>query len=120
MGKADALAELLGGQTITPKEKRNMERLDQLIDRAFTVQSHHAGLVQVADLYAFIFRRYSEFRDFGMDEEWAGERKLIDGYVDLLRTRLLPKATRWPNKTGSKAAKWFNAIAPQSLLSLVD
>ncbi len=77
--KADALAELLWDP---PKwtddyygKMKKQECLDQLIDSAFTVKSHHAGLVQVADLFAFIFRRFSEFHDFGSDEEWAGREK---------------------------------------------
>ena len=122
--KADILADLLWDVPHWTDDYYNknskQERLDQLIDSAFTVKSHHAGLVQIADLYAFIFRRFVEFRDFGMSEEWSGEKQLIDGYVDLLRSRLLPQSTRWPAKTGSKAAKWFNELAPQSLRLLGD
>jgi Protein of unknown function (DUF3800) len=96
--KADILADLLWDvprwtdDYYTKKSKQ--ERLDQLIDSAFTVKSHHAGLVQIADLYAFILRRFVEFCDFGVPEEWSGEKQLINGYVDLLRSRLLPQATR--------------------------
>jgi hypothetical protein len=120
--KADALAELLWDVPSWTDDyygkTTKQEPLDQLIDSAFTVKSHHAGLVQVADLFAFIFRRFSEFRDFGIDEEWTGEKELIDGYVDLLKTRLLPNSVRCPIKTSSEAAKWFNAIAPRSLMEL--
>jgi hypothetical protein len=35
----------------------------------------------VADLFAFIFRRYSEMKDFGKREEWWCEQTLIDGYA---------------------------------------
>lgn len=120
--KADSLAELLWDPPNWTDDYysrgKKQEPLDQLIDSAFTVKSHHAGLVQVADLYAFIFRRYSEVNDFGLPEEWPGERKLIEGYVDTLKSRLLPKSIRWPSRTTSGCAKWFNSIAPNSLLAL--
>jgi hypothetical protein len=119
--KADALAELLWDSpewTDDYYNKKKQERLDQVIDSAFTVKSHHAGLVQVADPYALIFRRYSEFRDFGATEEWPGEGKLIDGYVEALKSRLLPKNIRWPNRARGGSAKWFNSVAPDSLVAL--
>lgn len=59
--KADALAELLWSPPEWTDDyydkKKKQERLDQLVDTAFTVKSHHAGLVQVADIYALVFRR---------------------------------------------------------------
>jgi hypothetical protein len=120
--KTDHLAELLW----EPPEwtdsyyerKKKQERFDQVIDSAFMVKSHHAGLVQVADLYAYIFRRYSEMTDFNIPEEWNGERDLVTDYVRILTGRLLPKPTRYPDRTSSEAAKWYNSIAPDSLLKL--
>ncbi len=58
--------------------------LDQIIDTTFSIKSYHAGLVQVADLFAFIFRRYAEIEDYGVKEEWTGEKELIDEYVESL------------------------------------
>lgn len=120
--KADDLAELLWTPPPSTDDfydkKRQQERLDQLIDSAFTVKSHHAGLVQVADLYAFILRRYVELKDYGSGEEWIGEGRLISGYVQTLKSRLLPQGVRWPSKTRSTCAKWFNSIAPRALLEL--
>src|SRR5262249_8666878 len=120
--KADSLAELLWDpphwtDDYYGKGKRR-GRLGQLIDSSFTVKSHHAGLVQVADDFAFIFRRYAELSDFGAEEEWAGEVNFIQGCVDILEARLLPKTVRWPTKTASNCAKWFNVLAPASLLAL--
>lgn len=120
--KADSLAELLWNPPQWTDDyydkNKNKDRLDQLVDSSFTVKSHHAGLIQVADVFACIFRRYSEFKDFGYTEEWSGEKALIEGYVDALKARLLPRATRWPSKTASSCAKWFTSFAPSSLLGL--
>jgi hypothetical protein len=73
---ADKLSELL----FKPPEwtdpyygrRKNQARLDQLIDSSFAVKSHHAGLVQVADMYALILRRYAELHEYGYSELWKG------------------------------------------------
>jgi Protein of unknown function (DUF3800) len=120
--KADALSELLWrppewtDDYYTKATKQS--RLDQIVDTTFTIKSHHAGLVQVADLFAFIFRRYSEMKDFGRCEEWSGEQTLIEGYAASLARRLLPSRFRWPAKPTGKSTTWFNGIAPTSLMSL--
>ena len=120
--KADTLSDLLWKPPAWTDEyydrKKRQDPLDQIIDTTFSIKSHHAGLVQVADLFAFILRRYAEIEDYGAEEEWLGEKALIDDYVGSLAARLLPKSTRWPTRNGSSAAKWFNDIAPPSLKAL--
>lgn len=119
---ADRLAELL----FDPPEwtdtyynrGKKQTRLDQLIDSAFAVKSHHAGIVQVADLFAYILRRFAELRDYGSEEAWEGERTLIEGYAKILASRLIPRATRWPARPKSLCAQWYNKISPPSLLAL--
>lgn len=119
---ADHLSELL----FAPPEwtdsyydrGKKQECLDQIVDSAFAVKSHHAGLVQVADLFALVFRRFAELNDYGSPEVWTGERVFISGLVEILKTRLLPVATRWPRRTKSASAMWFNAVAPASLKAL--
>jgi hypothetical protein len=120
--KADALSELLWqppNWTDDYYDKGPRQgRLDQIVDTTFSIKSHHAGLVQVADLFAFIFRRYSEMKDFGKGEEWAGEQALIEGYANTLTTRLLPRNCRWPAKPKGNSVAWLNGIAPASLTQL--
>lgn len=120
--KADQLAELLfeppHWSDAYYGRKNKQEQLDQLIDSAFAVKSHHAGLIQVADLFAFILRRYSELHDYKSKEEWDGEQSLIDECVKILAMRLLPKATRWPERTRADCSRWYCDIAPTSLLQL--
>lgn len=119
---ADRLAELLFSPPAWTDEyygrKKKQPRLDQLIDSAFAVKSHHAGLVQVADMYALILRRYAELHDYNQPELWDGEKALIDGYAGTLASRLLPRATRWPAKPRTAIGQWLNQIAPHSLRSL--
>jgi len=120
--KADQLAELL----FAPPDwtdayygrREKQARLDQLIDSSFAVKSHHAGLVQVADLYALILRRYAELCDYESAELWNGEKDLIDRYTRTLASRLLPRSTRWPARPKPPCCQWYNEIAPPSLRAL--
>lgn len=95
----------------------NCDCLSQIFDTAFTIKSHHAGLVQVADLFAAIFRRFVELETGGV-EEWQGEQRLISGYIEQLRPRLLPRGSRWPSGNSCPCARWYRAVAPQPLLVL--
>ena len=117
--KADNLSDLLWQPPHWTDDyydkKPRGERLDQIIDTTFSIKSHHAGLVQVADLFAFILRRYVEIEDFRAGQQWPGEKALLDGYVSTLSGCLLPRASRWPSRTKSDAAAWYNALAPASL-----
>lgn len=98
--------------------KPKQDPLDQIINTTFTVNSEHAGLVQVADIFAVIFKRHAELRDPQTKEKVPGERVQNQKYVDILKQRLLPKSARWPSKNKSASAKWFSSIAPESLRSL--
>ncbi len=75
--KADFLAELVFAPPAWTdayyERDRKRAQFDQLIDSAFAVKSHHAGLVQIADLFALILRRYAELHDFESPELWPGE-----------------------------------------------
>ena len=98
--KADRLNEVLFAPpawTETYYEKRKKQApLDQIIDSAFFTKSHHAGLAQVADLFAFVFRRYAELATYGAEPVYPGEKDDIDPLVELLVTRLIPRSHRCP------------------------
>ena len=95
--------------------KKKQEPLDQIIDSAFFTKSHHAGLVQVADLFAFVFRRYVELTEYGALPVYKDEPKDIDDLMDRLAPSLLPKSQRWPARTASACAKTFVHLAPRCL-----
>lgn len=121
--EADTLSDLIFGPPEWTDQYydrgKKQDRLDQIIDTTFAIRSHQAGLVQVADLFAFILRRHAELSDYGSAEEWPGERMLIEDYTSRLVPRLLPIATRWPRRPGDNACPaWFNSIAPRSLKEL--
>jgi len=97
---------------------RKQEQLDQIIDSAFAVRSHHAGMVQVADLFALVFRRFAEIKDFASAEEWEGETEYVVKLVRLLTENLTAPGVRWPSRTRSSCATWYNNLAPNSLRAL--
>jgi hypothetical protein len=98
--------------------KGDEDAFSEVIDTSFTVKSHHAGLIQVADLYAFILRRFVELNQYTMKEEWDGERVLIEELVQLLRDRMVDRAARYPQRGGGECAAWYRAVAPESLVKL--
>lgn len=100
------------------ERKPRDSRLDQIIDTAFYAKSHHVGLVQLADLFSFIFRRYAELADYGESEEYEGEAARLKGWSKTIGSRLLPRSSRWPKKGSDAVATWLRASAPPSLLSL--
>jgi hypothetical protein len=97
---------------------KKQSRFDQVIDTAFYARSHHVGLVQVADLFAFLFRRFSELIDYGLKEEFPGEIDRISEWAHQISTRLLPSADRWPQRTKDDTARWYVSVAPKSLVGL--
>jgi hypothetical protein len=119
---ADALAELLFSPPAWTGEyygrKASDEALDQIIDTAFYARSHHVGLVQVADAFAFVFRRYAELVDYQQAEQYEGEVKTVSGWVETLSTRLIDSTHRCPRRPGNRVAKWYVEACPPSLRSL--
>jgi hypothetical protein len=82
------------------------------------VKSHHVALVQVADVFAAILRRYAELIDFGHPEKYSGELMHYAEWAIVLSTRLLGPAHRWPKRSKSECAQWYCSIAPPSLVAL--
>lgn len=120
--KSDALAELLfdpPAWTDDYYEKtRKQLPLDQIMDTAFYARSHHVGLVQVADVFAFVLRRYSEIGDYGENEGYEGEMDRLSRWVGVIETCLLARSHRWPKRTKSQLAKMYSRVAPASLNEL--
>jgi hypothetical protein len=120
--KADKLNEVLfapPGWTEAYYEKRKKQApLDQIIDSAFFTKSHHAGLVQVADLFAFVLRRYAELTDYGAEPVYPGEKDDVAPLVGLLAPRLVPKSNRCPKRPKDECATTFVDLTPACLASL--
>ena len=94
-------------------------QLDQIIDSAFTAKSHHVGLLQVADLYAYLFFRYEQLMRLGDRQEyWPGETVILEERIARLSGQLLAPRHRWAKRTESDCMRWYAENAPPSLLEL--
>lgn len=117
--KADKLNEVLFAPPVWTEpyydKKKKHGPLNQIIDSAFFTKSHHTGLAQVADLFAFVFRRYAELADYDIASEYKGEMADIEDLVNRLVPRLIGKEHRWPKQPRTECAETFTSLAPKSL-----
>jgi hypothetical protein len=89
------------------------EQLDQIIDTAFAVQSHHCSLVQAADLLAFIVRRHFELLANVNDPAWDEEPDFIKECLQLIAPRIYRNSGGMKSANTSHCAAWYRAIAPK-------
>lgn len=94
-----------------PLEKRE-EPLDQIIDTAFAIRSHHCSLIQAADLLAFIVRRHLELSTKASAPEWDEEPAFIKECLGRFASRIYGNSAAMKNTNASLAAAWYRAIAP--------
>jgi hypothetical protein len=87
-------------------------QLDQIIDTAFSVQSHHCSLVQAADLLAFIVRRHFELLANVNDSGWDEEPDFIKECLQLIAPRIYRNSVGMKSANVSHCAAWYRAIAP--------
>lgn len=94
------------------------EAFGQIVDTAFFTKSHHAGLAQVADIFSFVFRRYSELNDYGLRPQYRDEPNDLAEFVELISPRLVEQRHRWPKRPRDACTKSFAELVPTSLQSL--
>ena len=90
--------------------------LNQIVDVPHFVDSTHVGLVQVADLMAFIFRRYLELEQGGDGSRYDNEVERVNEWMERIRPRFVPKSVVYPKKGVCAAASYFQDFAPMVLL----
>jgi len=90
--------------------------LEQLIDVPHFVDSKKVELVQVADLYAFILRRYFELVEGFDTPNYRDEMTKIRGWAESIFTQTISNGHIYPKKSASEAAKVFQSVAPASCL----
>lgn len=94
------------------------EQLDQIIDVPYFGDSEQVGLLQVADLVAYVLRRHAELEDKADSERYVGEKLRIAGWTHKVGTSCLSSSSRYPKKNRCTTADAFYQIAPASLRSL--
>lgn len=93
-------------------------RLDQIVDVPYFADSRDVGLLQVADLFAYLLRQYAELRAGYSEPTYEDESAKLSDWAKQIVSIALPRSTRWPRKSVCPCAAFFNAIAPEPLAEL--
>lgn len=89
--------------------------LDQIVDVPFFADSRHVLLIQVADLIAFVLRRFAELTEKVDNPRYNGEVDQLNSWIELISRRCYPLTTRWPTRGLNKVQAIFDKLAPLSL-----
>ena len=100
------------------KPKKKAPPLDQVIDVPFFADSRHIGLIQVADLFAYILHLYAEITEGLADQKFDGELERLEKWIIEMQPVFLPDSSRWPKAPKDPFTKFLKEIAPKSLLSM--
>jgi hypothetical protein len=97
---------------------RKERQLHKIVDVPYFGDSKKVHLLQVADLIAYILRRYAELIDGGMPEKYAGEKVKVENWVEQITKLSHPSSTRYMKSGRCQCAELFFSYAPPSIRSL--
>lgn len=78
--------------------KKGEERLDQIVDTAYFVKSHHSSMAQVADVIAYIFCRYLQLTNYSQPEAYEREITKIANWITILKSNVVSDSTLYPQR----------------------
>ena len=93
------------------------DRLDQIIDVPFFVDSRHASLIQMADFSAYFLRRYAEIMTGTIPSRYRDEQSKVEGWIRLLCQRCIPLTSTYPRRGRNTAQDLFWSLSPECLRS---
>ncbi len=96
------------------RQKRQLQ-LDQIVDVPFFGDSRQVLLLQVADVIAFVLRRYAEIKDGNDRLRYKDEFDKLKDWVRLISGRSYSLSNRWPTRGINRTHEMFNKLAPPSL-----
>lgn len=94
----------------------DQEQLDQIIDVPYYADSKEANLLQIADLVAYLLRRYIEIKENRVPPSYQDEEKKIDAWVNDIILLSLPVSTRYLAVGRDECSELFCKYAPETLL----
>lgn len=95
--------------------KTKQAQFDQIIDMPFFGDSQQVLLLQVADIIAFILRRYAEIKEGKDNVRYKDEMYRLTSWIDLIKERFYTSSCRWPSKGINDVQRMFNKLVPNSL-----
>lgn len=93
-------------------------RLDQVIDAPYYANSEDVHLIQVADLLAFLIKKYVEIKEGYYSPSYPDEEKRLSLWLETIVELSLPVSTRFPAARRDKCSDLFHEYAPESLRKL--
>lgn len=69
--------------------KKEVERLNQIIDTAFFVKSHHSSMAQVVDIVAYLFRLHIQLKSYNLNEAYHGEAAKISNWLNQIQNKIV-------------------------------
>jgi hypothetical protein len=95
--------------------QKNQEQLDQIIDVPYFADSHHVGLIQLADFVSFFMRKYIEIQT-GLPPDYEDEPERIQEWANIALQQSIPKSAIYMTKGRCECADLFYRYAPACLL----
>lgn len=99
-------------------KKSKEEALNQIIDVPYFGDSEKVNLLQVADLIAYIVRRYVEIKEEKISPRYYDELEKIDSWMKTIVKLSLPSASRYMKVGRCDCGNLFYEYAPKSLVNL--
>ena len=84
------------------------KRLSCIINTAFSINSKHSSLIQVADILSYLYRRHIEL--FTRNEKYKGERDFYYNLTNKIEKKR-KRIGRFPNQN-TDAVKFYQSIVP--------
>jgi hypothetical protein len=97
------------------EKERGQARLDQIIDVPFFGDSSEVPLIQVADLVAFVLRRYAEIKENLVPARYATEPQRIDGWARMIGALSIGRTMMYPSRGRDELGDLFYTLAPQCI-----
>lgn len=93
--------------------KAPRRQLDQVVDIPYFAASDHAPLIQIADLLAYLMRRYGDVSIDPKAKKYVGEKKDLDGWIKQIQQLFFASPKPYPKKPVTVAQTNFDQLAPQ-------
>lgn len=91
---------------------------NMIVDVPYFADSLHVGMLQLADLFAYLLRHHAQLHCGYSRQEYDGEAAKVAGWVSKIAALVVPDNFRWKSAGGCECNKFFRAIAPEALLDL--
>lgn len=92
-------------------EKKTDKPFTQILDPPYFGKSHLVFPIQIADMYAFVCRKYVELKYGNFSEKYDGEKEKITDFFSFIKSRLIPKNQTLPEKGNAKILNFYRSFS---------